>query len=454
MSRLQSFWAIFLNDNKAPVLSSNMKQSVKNFRLSGGVGIFCIGLLAALPLSGCNKETEELVEVIRPVRVIQLDARGNQGLKSFSGVSKAGLEIETSFRVSGTITDLKVKLGDQVKKGDIIAILDSRDIALEIERARAGLARAEATARRAEADFERATKLYESNSTSKADLDVASSSKDAARADVNASRKELELTESHRSDHTLRAQADGAIASVPVEVNENVQAGQTIAVLNAGDRAEVRVAIPESLIGSLQQGAEAKVHFDSIPEEDFTGTVAHVGVAASEAATTFPIKIRMDKADERVRAGLAAVVTIQLGKKDDSPRLWVKPQYIVQESNEKFVFVAEKDSSGKLIAKKQVVTTGLPSQLGIDVTGGLKGGETLIIAGLGKLHDGTPIKFLAADEPKYAQERLQGEIPPSQADLDKAIKANSNQDSASSAAKPGADEANPSAATSASPAGK
>ena len=82
--------------------------------------------------------------------------------------------------------------------------------------------------------------------------------------------------------------ADGSVAEVLVEVNENVQAGQGIVTLTSGARTKVEVAIPSTLIAGVSEGDTVDVRFDALAGRSFAATVTEVGVAAS-GSTTFPV---------------------------------------------------------------------------------------------------------------------------------------------------------------------
>ena len=139
-------------------------------------------------------------------------------------IARAGIEADLSFRVGGTVEDVNVALGDTVKKGQVLARLDSVDYELQVQEAAAGLAQAEAALRKGEADFDRTRALYESNNASKSELDAARAAAESARSQVDAASKRLELSRQQLAYTELRAPADGAIALKDLEINENVQA--------------------------------------------------------------------------------------------------------------------------------------------------------------------------------------------------------------------------------------
>ena len=378
------------------------------YRISSSVAlVFFLGLSG---LQGCKDKEEVVAEaVIRPVRVVRIADAGAVRMQSLPGVARSSQEMQLSFRVSGTISTLKVKRGDRVKKKQLVAELDKKDVQLEIQRARASVARAKAEHRSAQADYERTRLLYADGSASRSELDAARALEESKRAMHSAELKGLELTQSKLADHRLLVPLDGGIADVPVEVNENVQAGQPIALLNSGSLAEVEVGVPERLIQLCEQGAPAEITFDSLPDELFAGVISEVGVAADSSSTAFPVRVRLNKEDMRIRSGMAAVVRLKFQDKSSTPRVYVAPEAVKEASTskERFVFLAIPTEPGFAEVKKQVVTIGEPSTMGLAVGSGLKGGELVVVAGLSLLQDGMKVRLLKKDQPKYALARIE-----------------------------------------------
>ena len=97
--------------------------------------------------------------------------------------------------------------------------------------------------------------LFERDNASQAEYDATRAARDSALAQVNSTQKKLETAQLQLEYTELHSPIDGAVAEVPVEVDENVLVGQPIVVLNAGAQPEVEVGIPEVLIREIRQGA-------------------------------------------------------------------------------------------------------------------------------------------------------------------------------------------------------
>jgi RND family efflux transporter MFP subunit len=350
-------------------------------------------LLPLLFLSCGKEEVQE--EIIRPVRYLQVFSTGGSRVRSFSGVAQAGLESNLSFRVPGTIRQIAVKVGDKVKRGDLVARLDPGDYELQVQQAQASLANAQAQARNAKANYERIRTLYENNSASKSELDRARAASESAHAAGIAVEKQLELARLQLSYSTLRAPTDGAIAQVDAEANENVESRKMIIVLTSGSQIEVKVSIPEILITRIEEGSKVTVRFDALPDGEFSAKVREVGIAATGAGTTFPVTVRLDREDVAVRPGMAASVAFLFESKDEKERCLAPSHAVLEDRDGRFVWIVEPipDEPGYGTVHRRSITAGDLTADGLEVFGGLSDGDLLITAGMSQITEGQKVKM-------------------------------------------------------------
>jgi RND family efflux transporter MFP subunit len=320
-------------------------------------------------------------------------------VRTFSGTAEADVEVSLSFRVSGNIQRLLVQRGDRVEEDQLIAELDPTDYELQVQEAEASLIQAEARARQAESDYDRVRGLYENRNAAKADLDAARAEAESARAQIDASVKRLEQARAQLSYSRLRAPTAGSIAFVPVEVNENVNSGREIALLTAGSRPNVNVAVPESLIGEIQQGEDATVTFDAFPGSQFSAVVTKVGVAATDLAATFPVTVQLREANEAVRSGMAANVSFTFGSEDERERYILPPHAVLEDRDGRFVFIVEPQASGSGVVIRKPVTVGDITGEGLEVLSGLSEGDRVVTAGVSQIHDGLEVELSEEGSP-------------------------------------------------------
>ncbi|MEZ4485084.1 MAG: efflux RND transporter periplasmic adaptor subunit [Syntrophotaleaceae bacterium] len=357
-------------------------------------------LLLLLPfcLLGCSNEPASQQEIIRPIRYQKVKPGSNLLRRTFSGMARAGIESRLSFRVAGAVEQVAVQIGDRVKPGQLIARLDATDYRLQVQQALAGQANALAQARNADANYERVRALYENRNASRNDLDAARAASESAEALVRASKTRLELARSQLGYTRLTAPSAGAIASVPIEVNENVAAGQMVALLTSGKLTEVGCTVPESLITQIKQKMSVRVVFDALPGQTFAARVTEVGVAATGQATTFPVTVRLEQSSGQIRPGMAATVIFLLPKTGNQIPLLVAPEAIGEDGKGRFAFVVESAKDGRGIIHRRSVTVGELTSEGLEVFSGLAESDLVVTAGISRIHEGQQVQILASNE--------------------------------------------------------
>jgi RND family efflux transporter MFP subunit len=356
-----------------------------------------IAIASAVALAGCSK-SPPAEEPIRPVRTEQVFLTGGERVRTFSGTARAGVESRLSFRVAGTVQRVAVKVGDVVRRGQLLAELDPRDYELQVEGAEASLAQARARARNAESNLDRVRGLYENNNASQNDYDAARAEYEYSAAQVSSVEKQLELARSQLSYARLTSPLNGAISAVELEVNENVTVGQTAVVLTSGSRPEVQVAMPEVFIAQVREGEAVEVTFDALPGETFTATITEVGVAAGGLATTFPVTVSLSEASPEILPGMAAEVAIVFEALGGQDRIAIPPFAVGEDRQGRFVFIAEPGTDGLATARRRVVKVGDLTGGGLEILEGLEEGELLITAGVSRIEDGMQVRLLRTND--------------------------------------------------------
>jgi RND family efflux transporter MFP subunit len=355
------------------------------------------GAVALLVLTaaawGCGSQPEP-EEVVRPVRYEVVYASGANRERTFSGVSRSSTETELSFRVAGTIQELPIKVGDTVRRGDLIARLDPQDYELQVDEANAGVVRAEAEARNARANYNRIRALYEAQNASRTDLDQARTASESADAALVSARKRLELVRLQLGYTRINAPADGRIAAVPVTLNENVGVGQLVAILESGARAEIEVGIPGVLISQVNTGDETVARFDALPGRPFTAVVTKIGVARVGGATTFPVTVELQESSAPVRSGMAAEVTFRFASGQQQGRIFVPSVAVGEDRAGRFVYVVESQGEAYGIVHRREVTVGSLVDEGLEIVSGLAEGDSVVTAGVSRIRDDQKVRLL------------------------------------------------------------
>ena len=261
---------------------------------------------------------------------------------SASGKIQPVVQVQISAYVSAEITKLPVEEGQRVKKGDLLAELDSmryratRDgYTAAATAARSQLKLANVTLDQTKRDHERIQSLFEQGLVSKSEVETAKTQMQAQRARVQAARDEvnrasaqLRLAGDDVDKTVLSAPIDGVIIALEKEAGEMVVGSgftrdviMTLADLSA---MEVQVEVDENDVPNVKLGQRAKVLVDAFPKEEFEGKVTAIANSATvsaigtqEETTTFDVTIRLTGKLDGVRPGMSATAEIVTATRDD-----------------------------------------------------------------------------------------------------------------------------------------
>lgn len=350
-------------------------------------------------LSGCAEELPDPEPVIRPVRTELVSIAGGARERSFSGVAEATTMWNGSFKVPGTVESILVFVGDSIAEGAVIAQIEAYDYELELQQASAGLRQSEANALNAMASFNRIKELYEDENATRADYDAARAAQTSAQEAVVQAQKSVELATRRSEYTTLVSPFSGAVAEVPIDENENVNAGQVVVRMTVGDRRQVSVAIPEAYIVGIRQGDPVTVSFDALSSRLYEATVDEVGVTSVGMATTFPVTVVLNTDAVEVRSGMAADVNFRFAGEDDASYIAVPLASVLEDREGHYVYVLDEGASGIGTVRRTPVTVG--DQLGfgeaegrvrIEILSGLEEGDRVVTAGAKRIVDGQQVR--------------------------------------------------------------
>ncbi len=357
-------------------------------RLTQFTYLFIIMIL----MFACTSKVEEKTELIRPVMYQKVVPGGGVQLRSFSGTAISGTETRLSFKVSGNIQSLRVKVGQEVNKNALIATLDDSDLELQYEQADASVKNADAQEKQTKSNFERVRALYENGNTSLSDYESAKAAYESAKANESSAKKARKLARAQLGYTKLYSPVAGAIATVDAEVNENIQAGQQIVMLSSEGDLEVNLGLPESFISNVNVQDQVEVVFPALPNQTFTGVVSEVSFAISSQTSTYPVVVKILGDMTDIRPGMSATVTFKINTASitQPDLLFVPGQAVGEDEDGNFVYALENEDEFYL-ARRRAVTVGNLTVNGFEIMDGLEEGELVATAGLQTLLDGMKV---------------------------------------------------------------
>ena len=343
----------------------------------------------------CQGKEEVKEEVLRPVKYQVAGAGSEERIRTFSGIAKAGNEIELSFRSGGIIEVTNVETGQQVNKGDLIARLDNVEARLAYEKSVSALNSAESALSTAQKELERIKTLYERESVSLGDYERAKNAYQTALAQFESAQRNRSLQQTQINYGYIYAPSDGVIANTNGSVNERVNAGHMFAILNAGEQIKVEVGLPENAINQISLGMETSISFSAIPDQSFTGNVVEVSPITSQNTATYPVDVEIIDASEAIKPGMAARVTFDFGGEESqsASTLVIPIKAVGEDGDGNFVFVIESEDGEVGQVKRQAVEIGDMTTTGFIINSGLQEGQLVATAGLQTLLDGQKVRL-------------------------------------------------------------
>ncbi len=343
--------------------------------------------LLALPLLGCQKaEQQQSAEVIRPVKLHQVSDHRAQSIRQFPALVEPTENARLTFRVSGKLTELKVRPGQQVKKGELLARLDATDFKLKVEQAQARY-------QLSKAQFDRANTLIGQKLVSQAMFDEAKAQLQVADADLKTSQTNLSYTE-------MLAPFSGTVSRSLVENHENVQAQQPVLELQLRDMVDVVIQVPEDVIALVKKDVsyQPEVVFDSYPAHQYRASIKEWDTRADPATNSFKVVFSMPTPKEfNVLSGMTANVIADLSQLTHQPDAALlvpatavfAANDVALQDNQRFVWVYLPDSQQ---VERRAVTTGELTAEGIQIRSGLSVGEQVVTAGTQQLQQGQKVR--------------------------------------------------------------
>lgn len=352
-----------------------------------------IGIAGAL-LVACSDEIESENEVVRPVRFAQVGSLGADRSLKFTGITKADEKTELSFKVGGTIISLDIASGKRIKKGDLIAKLDSGDAKLKLENQVLSLGKVKIQMETAKSNMHRIRGLYENDNVPLGEYESAKEKYSNANASYKTEKHSVDLTRRELGYYQLLSPADGIILSKSVSINENIQPGQLITAIQSGDALSVEVGMPEQYIVKIKKGQLAEILLPSITDTPFDGVITDVAYTVKPDSSTYPVTVTINNPSDKIRPGMAANVLFNFQADKPGSILIVPAHSVAKSETGNFVFMVVDVADGIGKVHKVPITVGRLTNSGFEVIKGIKIGDKVITAGVSSLEEGMKVRLL------------------------------------------------------------
>ena len=406
---------------------SSPSKLMKKFQcLAGATAI------AAILSGGCSKSVSTSVlgdsAHPTPVHVYMVAEETARRRVQASGSLYAFEESVLSSEVEGPVSQVLADVGDTVREGQPLILIDPQELQLEVERQRglvrqvraqlgigpndpppadpqklASVQRAAADLFDAERKYGRAQEMFKGKLISQQQLDEAASRFQSTQAAYTVALQEVDrlkallvtseasekLAEKKLSDATIRAPFSGSIKTRDVHPGEYLRVQGPVMVLVRTDTLRARLAVPERWAGWVNEGALVDLQVEAYPGQTFHGQVSRINPAVAQDSRTFDAEALIANKDGRLKPGFFVQASIPSKKEEKTiflPEGAVNYRYGVYK-----VFLL----NGNRVSEHQIRPAGqTEDQRGrrFEVAEGLKPGDRVAVAVSGDLHDGATVK--------------------------------------------------------------
>ncbi|HEY4344799.1 MAG TPA: efflux RND transporter periplasmic adaptor subunit [Parvibaculum sp.] len=303
------------------------------------------------------------------------------------GIVRSDKEGALSFKIGGLLKVLSVDTGDRIKKGQVLAELDQREIDAEA-------ARAATASEKARRDLARIEPLLAKGFISKQKVQDAKSEFDMAQAD----RRRVEFD---RSLAVITAPSDGVVLARHADINEIVAPGGTVLTVSQGTASYIlRASLSDRDVARLDVGARADVKLDAFPTEIVTGAVRRIAAMSDTKTGTFEIEVALENVPKGVESGFMGQARIRPhGLAQGRAAI---PASAILEGHGSTATVYVIDDATGTAHLTRVTVAGIEGD-DVLISDGLKPGTKVVSAGAPYLRDGGKVKIvtdLAAETQK------------------------------------------------------
>jgi len=366
----------------SPFKSANARSTKGSHALVGLV------LLAAMALSSCGKDEKTSAsapEAVHNVPIVAVQRTQVPDVLEAVGTVQAAQTSVLASQAMGNIVEIRVREGDRVQRGQVLAVIDEAQPRAAVERARAAdvaaqqeVAAAETDLTLAEATYKRYQTLYERKSVSPQEFDEIKAREQGARArremaQAGQAQAKAAMAQAQTSlDYTrIRAPFDGVVTEKKADAGTLASPGMPVFTVEDVRRYRLEATINEGDLRIVKLGQSVPVLVDALESSGLKGKVVQIVPAVDPASRSFVVKIELPAA-AGLRSGLYGRAQFARGERQ---AVIIPRTTVVERGQLQGVFALDSNR----VAGMRYVTLGRPSGEMVEVLAGLEGGEQLVL---------------------------------------------------------------------------
>lgn len=363
-----------------------------------------LAVASVVTLTACSKK-EPAAPAPRPVVAVAVHADGSATpASSLPGEVQSRYATPLSFRVGGKIVERRVRLGDVVKNGQIVARLDPADAQKSAASTQAQLAAAEHTLVYAKQQFDRDQAQAKENLIAPAQLEQTTNAYASAVAQRDQAAQQAALSKDQLQYTTLVADHAGVITAEQADTGQNVSAGQAVYNLAWSGDIDVVCDVPESALAALSVGQTATVTLAALPGRSFSARVRELSPAADPQSRTYRAKLTLDNPGPDVRLGMTADIALSPANASANQNsVFIVPATaLFHDGTQPAVWVVRAGSNAPGVDTLELrrVTVTRYNERTIAIAQGLKDGDRVVLQGVHTVSAGEKVRVIPPLHPE------------------------------------------------------
>jgi RND family efflux transporter MFP subunit len=347
-------------------------------------------LLAAM-LAACSPQKPP-AEPLRAVRTAEVRYDSAGETNRYVGTVQSRREVDQAFRVGGKVAERRVDVGQVVREGDVLAVLDDADYRHAEEAARQQLVAATAQARQAESDRKRLEALKTDGSVSVAEEEQTQTRAEQTKAAAEADERRLELARNRLKYTVLRAPRDGVVTAVRFEVGQVVAEGQpVVSIANPGEP-EIVADVPEDHLAAFK-GSRYKAWLAAAPDQTFEVVLRELAPQAAAQTRTYRARLK-PAAPRSLPLGATATLVVERAAAQNAAQAQaaaIPAAAITQDKGQPAVWVVHRTGS-EPVGTVQLARVAVHGYRNDDaLISGLPAGQLVVTAGVQKMAPGLKV---------------------------------------------------------------
>lgn len=249
-------------------------------------------------------------------RTVKVDQGDLKVVVTATGQLSAVTTVQVGTQVSGTISKINVDFNSIVRKGDVVAVIDTTFLGSSLRDAEAGLIKAQVAVRQAKRDLDRVKQLFDKKLSAQADLDNATTTYESGVAALTSAQAQVDRARINLNYATIRAPISGVVISRAVDVGQTVAASFSTPTLFtiAQDltKMQVQASVDEADIGKIRQEQHVTFTVDAYPNRTFDGEIGQVRLqpVISNNVVNYTVVVNVPNEDLKLMPGMTANITV------------------------------------------------------------------------------------------------------------------------------------------------